>query len=74
LPTLQRKKIHKIDQAAGADEQAGAFPVTIGLTLTHLATAGAPLNVRSTLFSSTPSHGTPLLQIKVTPSEVPEVP
>jgi hypothetical protein len=44
------------------------------LTLEHLATAGAPLNVKSTLFSSTPSHGTPALQINVTPSAVPEVP
>jgi hypothetical protein len=44
------------------------------LALEHLATAGAPLNVRSTLFSSTPSHGTLALQIRVTPSAFPEVP
>jgi hypothetical protein len=48
--------------------QVGVFPVIVGLTLAHLAVAGAPLNVRSTLFSSTVSHGTPLLQIKITPS------
>ena len=59
--------------AAGA-WHAGAFPVTIGLTLEHLAIAGFPLNLRSTLFSSTPAHGTPLLQIRTTPSAVPEVP
>jgi len=63
--------------AAGAAPGAwhtGAVPVTKGLTLEHLAVVGAPLNLRSTLFSSTPSHGTALLQIRTTPSAVPEVP
>ena len=59
--------------AAGA-WHTGAVPVTKGLTLEHFAVVGAPLNLRSTLFSSTPSHGTPLLQIRTTPSAVPEVP
>lgn len=54
--------------------QVGAFPVMVGLTLAHLAIAGAPLNVRSTSASSTPSHGAPLLQVRTTPSAVPEVP
>jgi hypothetical protein len=52
----------------------GAIPVRIGLALTHLASTGAPLNLRSTLFSSTPSHGTLLLHIRTTPSLVFEVP
>jgi len=63
--------------AAGAAPGAwhtGAVPVTKGLTLEHFAVVGAPLNLRSTLFSSTPSHGTALLQIRTTPSAVPEVP
>ena len=54
--------------------QAGAFPVIFGLTLLHTAIAGAPLNLRSTLDISTPSHGTPLLQAIITPSLVAEVP
>jgi len=44
------------------------------LTLAHLAVVAATLNVRSTSVISTPSHGAPLLQIKITPSLVPEVP
>jgi hypothetical protein len=52
----------------------GVGPVRIGSTLTHLAFTGAPLNVRTTLFSSTPSHGKLLLHIRTTPSLVFEVP
>lgn len=54
--------------------QGGAFPANLGLTLAHLATIGSPLNVRATLFSSTSSHGTALLHIKITPSLLFEVP
>lgn len=83
LSTIQRKtKSKKVWSKGGTmkaersfyAEHVGALPVIMGLTLEHLATVGAPLNLRSTLLSSTPSHGTPLLQARITPSEVPDVP
>jgi len=84
LSTLQRKWEKNPNYLAGDFRpaagiapgawHAGALPVTKGLTLEHLAIAGFPLNLISTLFSSTASHGTPLLQIRTTPSGVPEVP
>lgn len=52
----------------------GTFPQPIGLTLAILAIVFVPLNVKSMLLSSTSSHGTPMLQIRMAPSLVAEVP
>lgn len=46
----------------------------MGLTLANLAAELVPLNVRSMLLSTTSSHGTPLLQMRMIPSGVAEEP
>lgn len=50
------------------------FPLETGLIFEHIDFAGAPLKVKLMSLTSTPSHGTALLHVKLTATSVPEAP